>query len=153
EDVTWVWENRIARKAVTVIDGDPGLGKSTITVDLAARISRGWSMPPDPAGKARTGAVLILSAEDHLANTIRHRLDAAGSVTSKVFALEAIRPGEEESPPVLPFDLDVLEELIDEHGVSLVIVDPFMAFLDSEVDSHRDQDVRRVLHRLKKLAE
>src|SRR5215470_4760193 len=46
EDVSWLWENRIARKAVTIIDGDPGVLKSTITVDLTARVSRGWAMPP-----------------------------------------------------------------------------------------------------------
>src|SRR5262249_4510857 len=113
EAVAWLWENRIARKALTIVDGDPGLGKSTIMIDLAARVTRGWNMPPagGPNSEVLTGAVLLLSAEDHLANTIRPRLDAAGADVTKVFALEAIRTGEEESPPVLPFDLDVLEEL------------------------------------------
>ncbi len=63
EDVDWLWENRIARKAMTILDGDPGLGKSTLTLDLAARVSRGWAMPPGGGSDAQgvAGAVLILS--------------------------------------------------------------------------------------------
>jgi len=155
EEVDWLWENHVARKTVTIIDGDPGNGKSTITCDLAARVTRGWHMPPEggPDAEGIAGAVLILSAEDHLANTIRPRLDAAGADVTKVFALESITVGKEERPPVLPFDLDAIEELIEEKGIVLMIVDPFLAYLDAEIDSHRDQDVRRALARLKKLAE
>jgi hypothetical protein len=44
--VSWLWRYRIPRGAVTLLDGDPSLGKSTLVTDLAARVSRGWEMPP-----------------------------------------------------------------------------------------------------------
>src|SRR5436305_776759 len=45
--VDWLWPGRVPRGMLTLLDGDPGLGKSSIVVDLAARVTRGWPMPPD----------------------------------------------------------------------------------------------------------
>ena len=77
EQVEWQWKRRIAIGKITVVDGDPGLGKSTVTSDVAARQSagRGW---PD-GSPCEAGGVVICSAEDGLADTIRPRLDAAGA--------------------------------------------------------------------------
>jgi hypothetical protein len=153
---TWLWRYYIPLGTVTILDGDPGLGKSTITADLAARVSRGGAMPPlagytDLDGPAD---VLILNAEDAPEQTIRPRLDAAGADPEKVHVIDATKIGEDdERPPVLPKDLDLIGEQARERGVKLIIVDPFMAYLDGELDAHRDQDVRRCLHRLKILAE
>jgi hypothetical protein len=97
--------------------------------------------------------VLLLSAEDDAAVTIRPRLDAVGADLTRFHILDAMRCGEDERPPVLPFDLDVVEDLIRKHFIGLVIIDPFMAYLAGEVNAHRDQDVRRAMHRLKMLAE
>lgn len=152
----WLWRDRIPLGALTILDGDPGLGKSTITADLAARVSRGGAMPPacgrtDLDGPA---VILILNAEDAPEETIRPRLDAAEADVSRIHLIEATRFSEQdERPPVLPVDLDLLEQLAVETGAVLIIIDPFMAYLDGELDSHRDQDVRRCLHRLKMLAE
>jgi hypothetical protein len=155
QPVDWLWRLWIARGAVTLLDGDPELGKSTIAIDLAARVSRGWEMPPagGPVEGAEPAGVLILSAEDSPEHTIRPRLDAAGADLEHVIVLDAVRSGEEDHPPVLPWDLDVIEPLIRERDIELVVIDPFMAFLDGEIDAHKDQDVRRCLHRLKLLAE
>jgi RecA-family ATPase len=152
--VNWLWKPWIARGAVTLLDGDPELGKSTIALDLAARVSRGWDMPPagGPVEGAEPAGVLILSAEDSPEHTIRPRLDAAGTDVNQVIILDAVRTGEEDRPPILPWDLGVIEAMVREHDIELV-VDPFMAFLDGEIDAHKDQDVRRCLHRLKLLAE
>jgi hypothetical protein len=152
---SWLWDKFIPRRALTILDGDPGLGKSTLTLDLAARVSRGWTMPP--AGGQGNGAepagVLLLSAEDDPEQTLRPRLDAAGADVSRVKLFGAVRIGDEERPPVLPWDMALIESAIIEQGIVLVVVDPFMAFLDGELDSHRDQDVRRCLHQLKELAQ
>ncbi len=152
--VRWLWRHRIPLGAITILDGDPGLGKSTITIDLAARVSRGWQMPPDggesPSLEPR--GVLLLSAEDDAENTIRPRLDAADADPSRVHVLESIKVGDETSPPVLPWDLGIVEDIVAGRGVHLVVVDPFMAFLGGELDAHKDQDVRRCLHKLKELA-
>jgi hypothetical protein len=155
QPIRWFWRGWIPRGALTLLDGDPGFFKSTIAIGLAARATRGWAMPPAEIGDVvgEPEQVLILSAEDDVAGTVRPRLDAAGADATRVYHLDAIRAGEEEQPPVLPFDLLVVEAMIREHGITLVVIDPFMAFLDGKIDSHRDQDVRRCLHRLKIIAE
>jgi len=155
EKVNWLWPARLPAGKLVILDGDPGVGKSTLAVDIAARVStgRGW---PD-GGTCPTGAVLILSAEDGLADTIRPRLDAAAGDPTRVHALTEIRYVGEDGqlrarPPTLS-DVDELEEAIRRTGALLVVVDVLMAFLPGGVDSHRDSDVRSVLHRLAALAE
>jgi hypothetical protein len=151
--VRWHWEPWIPRSAVTILDGDPGLGKSTVSLDVAARTSQGWAMPPAGGLCDKPSRVLILNAEDDPEATIRPRLDAMEANPANIIALEAIKHGDSEEPPVLPLDLELVEGLICEQGITLVIIDPLMAFLDGKIDAHRDQDVRRCLHRLKILAQ
>jgi hypothetical protein len=154
QDMEHVWDPWIPFGMVTILDGDPGLGKSTISLDLAARLTRGWDMPP-AAGKVlfKPAGVLLLGAEDDLSRVVKPRLLAAGADMDQVHSLEAIVEGLDERPPVLPWDLTLVENLIKENFIRLLVVDPFMAFLDPELDAHRDQDVRRCMHRLKQLAE
>jgi hypothetical protein len=153
--VEWLWLLRIPRGGLTVLDGDPDLGKSTIALDLTARVSCGWQMPPaaGPVEGAEPEGVLLLNAEDDPECTIKPRLAAAGADLSRVHLLEAVRIAGEEQPPVLPWDLDLVERLILDKEVGLVVVDPFMAYLDGKINAHKDQDVRRCLHRLKRLAQ
>jgi hypothetical protein len=151
--VDWLWRHWIPRGALTLIDGDPGLGKSTLAMDLAARVSRGWLMPPGEDGHEDPAHVLLLGAEDGLETTVRPRLDAIGADVSRVHAFEAVTTGDDERPPILPYDLELVEKTITETGIVFVVVDPFMAYLHGELDAHRDQDVRRCMHRLKLLAE
>ncbi len=151
----WLWRGYIPLGTLTILDGDPGLGKSTICIDLIARVTRGQPMPNDGKTDLDGPAVaLILSAEDAPENTIRPRLDAAGADVNLVENIEATKVGEDgERPPVLPADVDLLEEKIAETNAKLVVIDVFTAYLDGELDAHRDQDVRRCLHRLKILAQ
>ena len=82
EAVCWLWPARIPRGKLTIIDGDPGLGKSVLTLDLAARISRGQPMPfvdREPGEDVVPAGVVLLTAEDGLQDTVRPRLDAAGA--------------------------------------------------------------------------
>src|SRR5262249_2987163 len=88
ERVEWLWRDRIPLGKLTIIDGDPGLGKSVLTLDLAARVSVGKPMPDNTPG--RHGGVVLLSAEDGLQDTIRPRLDAAGADCSRVLALDSV---------------------------------------------------------------
>ncbi len=153
--VEWMWEQWIPRGAITILDGDPGLGKSTLTLDLAARVSRGWPMPPAAGCDAVStpAGVLLLNAEDSPETTIRPRLAAAGADLARVHVLDAVRQGEDERPPVLPHDLDLIADEMRTRGARLLVVDPLLAFMDGQLDAHKDQDVRRCLHRLKILAE
>ncbi len=152
EEVSWLWPSWLALGKLALVDGDPGLGKSAMTLDLAARVSIGETFP-DGAG-CEPGGVVLLSAEDGLADTIRPRLDAAGADTSKILALATV-PDENGHDRLLsiPEDLALIEKGIRRVGARLVVVDPLMAFLSGDTNSHRDQDVRRALAPLAGLAE
>lgn len=155
EPVPWLWQDWLPAGTLSILDGDPGLGKSTLTLDLAARVSRGWAMPPDSGREAgrHPAGVLILGAEDSLKHTVRPRLDSAGADVSRVTSLDGFKVGDEIREPVLPWDLQLLADWIKGNGVQLVIVDPLMAFLSGETDSHKDTDIRRCLRPLRDLAE
>jgi hypothetical protein len=150
--VDWLWPRYIAFRKLTVKDGDPGLGKSVITVDLTARVSTG---SPFPDGARPDGAyrVLLLSAEDGVEDTIVPRLVVAGANLANVDILDHVNDGTGPRPVELPGDLPRIRELVKGEGHALVVIDPLMAFLAGEVNAHRDQDVRRALHPLKLMAE
>lgn len=157
ERVQWLWAGRLPLGKLVVLDGDPSVGKSTLTLDIAARVSSG-SPWPDGAPASPAAGVLLLSAEDGLADTLAPRLTAAGADQSKVHALvEVAVVGDDEEtrhvPPSLPRDIALIERVIRRHRVRLVVVDVLMAYLNGKVDSHRDQDVRSVLHLLSAMAE
>ena len=152
ERVRWLWPGRIPLGKLTVLDGDPGLGKSTVALDFAARISTASPLADGHRTESPCNTVL-LSAEDAVADTIRPRLEAAGADLNRVTVVRGVNESDGPRPPVLPGDLASLEALIFEDDASLVIVDPFMAYLAGGVDAHRDQDVRRALHALSATAE
>src|SRR4051812_45362623 len=98
QPVRWLWPGWVARGTLTLLDGDPGMGKSTLAADLAAKVSRGTLQNQTPALN-----VLILSAEDDPARVIRPRLEAAGADLQRVLFVESI--GVEERAVQLPDDL------------------------------------------------
>jgi len=157
EPVRWLWPERIALGKPTILVGDPGLGKSFITLDLAARVSTGAAWP-DGAPGGEPGGVVILSAEDGLADTIRPRLDAAGADVQRIVALQAVQvPGENgggsrQEWVNLRADLDALAEAI--QGVKdcrLIVVDPVSAYL-GDADSYKNSEIRAILAPLARLA-
>lgn len=152
EDVTWLWPGRIPCGKLSLIIGDPGQGKSTATLDLAARVSRGLPWPD--GGAAPWGGVVLLTAEDGLADTVRPRLDAMEADVSRVAVLRGIKvPGQAIPDPFrLDEDLVHLETAINQMGARLVVVDPISAYL-GDSDSYKDADIRRVLAPLAALAE
>ena len=152
ERVVWLWTGRIPKGKLSVLDGDPGLGKSAATVDIAARLSSGLGMPDGSPCEA--AGVVVCSAEDGLADTVRPRLDAAGGDPERVVSLATI-PDEEglERPISVPEDVPAIRRAIERVDAGLVIIDPIMAFLSGGTDSYRDQDVRRTLAALSALAE
>lgn len=152
EQVTWLWDRRIPRGKLTIIDGDPDLGKSALSTDLAARVSVGRTFPDGAPGEK--AGVVLMNAEDGLADTIRPRLDAAGGDATKVLSL-ATEVDEEGYERILsiPEDIPIIERGIKQMGAALVVVDPLMAFLSPEINAHKDQDVRRGLAPLANMAE
>jgi len=130
---------------LTLLDGDPGVGKSTLSLAIAAGVTLGNGIPG--MVKADPGNVLVLSCEDGLADTIRPRLDKAGADASKVFAL---RGG------VMTLHEEGLAELsgyLKEYQPRLVIIDPLVGYLGGKVDMHKGNEVRQVTAGLADLAE
>jgi predicted ATP-dependent serine protease len=153
ESVTWVWPGRLALGKLTVIAGDPGLGKSQILVSIAATISTGGHWPCQE-GTSPTGSVVILSAEDGDADTIVPRLMAAGADLSRVHIVSSVRDVHKASRRTfnLATDLELLEQKIDELGdVAAVEIDPISAYM-GKADSHNNSEVRGVLEPLAELA-
>ena len=131
-----------------ILDGDPGVGKSLLTIDLAARLSRGGALPDEsPSGRPHT--TLLLSAEDNSSDTIRPRVEAAGADLDRVI----VDTSDGSEPLRFPADLATLEEIIRGSQVDLVVIDPVMAFLPPVVAANSDQSIRTVLTPLKRLAE
>jgi hypothetical protein len=153
--VSWLWPNRLPLGKLVIIDGDPGNGKSMLTLDIAARVSLGSSWPDgtqsdltEPAG------VVLVCAEDAAADTLRPRLDAAGADTNRIAVLDGVKgTRDRDAEPFVLDHLDALEDAVTSKKARLVVVDPLMAFLPVHTNSHNDQHVRQILTPLGKLAE
>src|SRR5437868_10099227 len=82
--VSWLWPGRMALGKLAILDGDPGLGKSLVALDLCARLSTGRPFPDGSLGSG-PGTALILNGEDSAEDTIRPRLQSLGSDLDRVF--------------------------------------------------------------------
>jgi RecA-family ATPase len=154
ERVEWLWDGRLPAGKLVVLDGDPSVGKSTLAIDWAACLSTGTPWPDNT--RCPMGAVLVLSAEDGLADTIRPRLDAAGGDPTRVHALTDVTYRDDDGNlrrrSVTLADVEQIERAVQAYAVRLVIIDVLMAYLPGKVDSHKDQDIRTVLARLSDMA-
>lgn len=143
ERVEFFWFPYIPTGKLTLSEGDPGIGKSWLSLQLASAASHGRGLPGmlrrDPAN------VLLLTAEDGLGDTIRPRLDAMGADLQRVFSLDG---------PIVFDDpgLKELDETIGRTGAALVVVDPLVAYLGAGVDLHRANETRAVMARLAAIA-
>jgi hypothetical protein len=132
ETVKWLWEGRIPFGKVTLLESEPGVGKSSLTLELAARVSRGAPMPlmkthGEPAN------VVIFSGDDGLADTVRPRLDVAGADLSKVFAV----------------DREIDKEDVAKLHPALIILDPLPSYICLSCERN-PVDVMRKLGQLAK---
>jgi len=151
EEVQWLWKHRIPLGKITILDGDPGLGKSTLALEIAARLSRGAALPT--AEQAVEGGTVLLTAEDGLPETVAPRLIAADADTSKVVAIKYTPDHEgEKTVSSIPFDIPTIEAAIERVRAKLVIVDVLMAYLPSQTNTYRDQDIRLALAPLAQMA-
>lgn len=152
ESVDWLWANRVPLGKLTLIEGYPGLGKSQITLAIAAEVSTGKGKLPG-CQRATPANVLVFTAEDGLADTVRPRLEAAGADLARVHIVRNVVFDGDARPLLLPDDAAALAELVERLAARLVLIDPLTAFLSGTVNSWKDQDVRRALAPIAQLAE
>lgn len=144
--VNWLWRDRIPLRKVTVVDGHPGVNKSTYwNADITARITHGRAMPDGSHEFTVPRNVIICSTEDDPDDTTIPRLMAAGADLSKVHFLRIPTEDGGDRAPSFPQDLPVLEQAIRDLDAMLVVFDPWVAHVNNKTDSHKDQDVRVVM--------
>jgi hypothetical protein len=143
EHVTYLWYPRLPRGKFALVEGDPGTLKTFITLKIGAAFSCGDKLPG--ATETVTGKVLLMSAEDGLADTVRPRLDRMKANLKNIIAV----------PNLFTLDaagLAVFEALLTKHRPLLVVIDPLVAYMGGEVDLHRANEMRALTARLAELA-
>jgi putative DNA primase/helicase len=145
EPISWLWPGRIAIGKQTLIAGEPGLGKSQLSIAIIAAVTTGGPWPGEE-GRAPLGRTLILSAEDGMADTIIPRLIAAGADLSRVDIIPAVRKEDGGRRTFnLQADLELLERDVEANDDTRVVnIDPLSSYMGA-IDSHKNTDVRSVL--------
>lgn len=144
-EVRWLYYPYLPAGKLTLLEGDPGVGKSWVSSALAAAVSRGEpligsSSAPSPSN------VLLLTAEDDLADTVRPRLEQMEADLNRIYGVdEALNLSDENG-------IDSLERLVQETSPALVVIDPIVAYLGGRVDMHKANQVRAVLAPIASLA-
>jgi len=152
-DVEWLWSGRVPLGMITMFAGDPKLGKSLVTLAMAAALSRGLPLPQASLAN-RPASTLLMSAEDDPARTIVPRLLAAGADLRKIHIVESVVLADgSEALPSLRADIDAITAAALRLGdCRLIVIDPVPAYLKG-VDDNRNAMLRGVLSPLKTLAE
>ena len=145
ERVKWLWYPFIPYGKITIIQGDPGEGKTSFVLAMIALLTTGKPLPEDKTA-AQPINVIYQSAEDGLADTIKPRLEASGADCSRVLVID-------ESDKELTLCDDRLEQAVLETGTRLIVLDPLQAYLGDKVDMHRANEVRPVFKRLSAMAD
>jgi putative DNA primase/helicase len=151
--VDWLWSGRVPLGMITMFAGDPKLGKSYVTLALAAALSRGLPLPMSDQPN-QPGSTILMSAEDDPARTIVPRLVAGGADLTKVHILESVfHESGAEALPSLRADIDSITTAADRLGdCRLIVIDPVSAYLQG-VDDNRNSTLRNVLAPLNRLGE
>ena len=155
EDIKWLWKNRIAIGSLTVLTGPPGMTKSFLTVDLAARVSLG-AKHPDGSGTCPQGKVIFFTMEDAPGEAIKPRLEACrGDADQVLYAHGMVDKPDDDADDArmirLNTELDKLRRDIERVGnVKLLIFDPLEEYIRG--DGNSSKDIRAVLTPLSKMA-
>lgn len=145
KNVEFLWYPYIPYGKITIIQGDPGEGKTTAVLRIAALLTKGEKLPEDNQEREPVN-VIYQTAEDGLADTVKPRLEAAGADCSRILVID-------ESDENLSMLDSRIEEALKETGAKLIILDPIQAYLGSNVDMHRANEIRPVMKHLGNIAE
>ena len=144
EEIDWLWRGRIARGKLSILAGDPDVGKSFVTLDLAARVSLGGILPD--GGRAPEGVCIFLTAEDGWGDTVRRRFDAIGGKAKNVLLVPlTVKTMDGMASLNLAQHLDAIERLVKDTGAILLVIDPILAFMGPRANANQTTDVRAVL--------
>ena len=155
EKIDWLLYPFIPFGKVTIVQGDPGEGKTTMVLQIIAKLTKGEAVLPsgsdEPALEGKTMAlepvnVIYQTAEDGLGDTIKPRLLSAGADCSRVMVID-------DNNQALTMMDARLEEAIIKTKVRLVVLDPIQGFLGAAVDMHRANEIRPLMKRIAVLAE
>jgi len=146
KEVEWLWYPYIPYGKITIIEGDPGEGKTTLVLKLAAALSRGLPLPCDDDKEYEPIHIIYQTAEDGIEDTIKPRLEKAGADCSMIRVID-------ETDKELSMTDDRLEQAIIETKARLIIIDPIQAYIGATVDMHRANEIRPVLKHLGIIAE
>lgn len=138
QPIEWLWPKRISRGSLTIITGMPGVSKSLLTIDIAARITTG-GLWPDGTGSARRGGVILFGMEDDPERVVVPRLQAAAADLDLVRIVDGAEEDREEwlSPVSIDRDLALVREQLDAFPECQAIVfDPLTQFVDCEENSN-----------------
>jgi hypothetical protein len=139
--VSWMWEPRIPFDMLTMLTGDPGVGKSYIALAKAAEFTRDG------------GTVLYLTVENDPAYVLRPRFTALGGDASRFHLLEGRVCDVQPTPlPISLTDVDILTDAVKTTGAKLIVVDPLQSYLGAKVDAHRSNETRPILDGLVRIA-
>ena len=155
EKIDWLLYPFIPFGKVTIVQGDPGEGKTTMVLQIIAKLTKGEAVLPsgsdEPALEEKTMAlepvnVIYQTAEDGLGDTIKPRLLSAGADCSRVMVID-------DNDQALTMMDARLEEAIIKTKARLVVLDPIQGFLGADVDMHRANEIRPLMKRVALLAE
>jgi len=154
EPVTWIWKGWLAKAKFHLIAGAPEAGKTTIGLSIVAAISSGNYWPDET--KAQAGNCLIWTSEDGLADTIKPRLIAMGADLSRVWFIESQREADGKKRPFDPArDMPSLVDAAGKipGGIDFLMLDPVVAAVGTETNSHNNAETRNALQPVLDFAE
>lgn len=144
--LAWLWERYIPSGAVTLCFGDGGVGKSFLSLAIAAAVTRGWPLPGEAQEPKQPGNVIVQNAENALPTVVKPRLELLGADCERVHCIN-------ESERRLTLSDERIEAAILKHNAKLMILDPVQAYLGGAVSMNRAESVRLVLTQLAQMAE
>ena len=145
QEIDWLWYPFIPYGKLTIVQGDPGDGKTTMVLNIAAKLSKGEGLEENMKVLEPMN-IIYQTAEDGLADTVKPRLEAAGADCERVLVID-------ESDKSLSMSDERLEEAIKQTGARLLILDPIQAYLGGGVDMNRANEARDMTKKLGALAE
>jgi hypothetical protein len=150
--VNWLWPGYLPAGKVAVLDGDPGVGKSMLTCELAARISVGAPMPGESGGLELPADVILFAPEDDMSDTVIPRLEAHGADLDRIHNFTFTGEGDNQRLVTMPDDFNLIEKAIKKYKARLIIIDPVVSMLSERIDTHKDHSVRTALTPLARIA-